>query len=286
MTKTIKFDDENLSNFDLLLDFLPVMEPTIPDAYRWAFALRLKVYKMQTAYRDVFQQIPVWYTDHDEQQKKGYGSTKEGNILALRYETFLHTVYSLCESLSRVTVRFYPDLSHNFGKQKTELLSRKRSIDPEFATILETVIWYDEVRAIRSEATHFLSGFITISKNGEPGYFNTPKSGRNEVLEEISKDSIERHIVEIYNGIDMLLRQFGDHFIQKIDSDKKIVKPCLLNGEKFMGAREFTLNDIRNKKPGICHLPQYQCPIRHLCDAFKANPPPVQEKDENVESSK
>ena len=278
---TIKFDDENLSNFNLFLDFLQVMDPTIPDAYRWSDALRLKIIKMQTAYRDVFQQIPFWYADHEEQQKKGFGSTKEGNILALRYETFLNTVYSLCESISRITARIYPKLSHNFREQKDELLSHKRSLDPQYAKILESVTWYDEVHAIRSEATHFLSGFITISKTGEPGYFNTPKSARKERLQEISKESIEQHIIEIYKNVDIFLTQFGDHFIQKIDSNKRIAKVCLLNGEKFMGAREFSLNDVRNKKPGICHSPQYQCPIRHLCDAFKATP--IIEKREDSE---
>lgn len=273
MTKTtVIFKNENDSNFNLFIDFLQVMDCTVPDAFRWSWAIRLKVVKMHTAYEDILRQIPVWYADHEEMKKKGIGSSKEGNILALRYETFLHTVYSLCESLSRITACFYPNLSPGFRKQKNELLGNKNTTDPEYAKILESVTWYDEVHAIRSEATHFLSGFIIISKDGEPGYFNTPKSMRKEALQNISKESIEKHILEIYRNIDIFLTQFGDHFIQKIDADKKIAKMCLLNGEKYMGAREFTLNDVRNKKPGNCHLPHYQCPIRHSCEAFKATP--------------
>jgi hypothetical protein len=277
----VKFDDENLSNFDLFLDFFQVTGTDVIDSYRWSGALRLKVEKMHTAYEDVLRQIPIWQADHVLMQKRGIGSSKEGNILALRYETFLHSVYSLCETLSRVTVRFYPTLSHSFREQKNELLGKKNSVDPQYAKILESVGWFDEVRAIRSEATHFLSGIITISKNGEPGYFNTPKNKREGSLQEISKESIEKHISEIYQNVATFLTQFGDHFIQKIDSSKKIAKPCLLNGEKFMGAREFTLNDVRNKTPGICHLPLYECPVRHMCDAFKATPVPVQKTDEN-----
>lgn len=274
MTGTIvKFDDENLSNFDLFLDFFQVTGPNVIDAYQWSQTLRLKVVKMHTAYEDVLRQIPIWQTDHENMQKTGIGNTKEGNILALRYETFLHTVYSLCESLSRITSRFYSSkLSQGFRAQKNELLNQKRSIDPQYADILESAIWYDEVHAIRSETTHFLSGFIIISKDGEPGYFNTPKSGRKEALQEISKESIEKHILEIHQNVDIFLGRFGDHFIQKIDPNKKIAKICLLNGEKYLGAREFTLNDVKNKKPGFCHLPHYQCPVRHNCEAFKATP--------------
>ncbi|MDD4138344.1 MAG: hypothetical protein PHT99_10725 [Methanoregula sp.] len=197
-TSTVKFDDEQVSNFRLFLDFLQVMDPPIPDACRWSWALNLKIIKMHTAYEDIHQQIPVWCADHAEQQKKGFGTTKEGNILALRYETYLHTVYSLCESLSRITACFYPKLSRGFREQKNELLNNKRAVDPQYAIILESASWYDEVHASRSEATHFLSGFITISKNGEPGYFNTPKGTRKEGAQKISKDSIEKHILELH----------------------------------------------------------------------------------------
>jgi hypothetical protein len=256
------------------------MEPEFPDAYQWSMAIGRKSLKMHFAYEDVFRQIPIWSADNEEMHKKGIGSSKEGIILALRYETFLDSVYSLCESLSRVTACFYPQLSHGFRKQKNELLDQKRPIDLQYAKILESVTWYDEVHAIRSEATHFLSGFITISKNGEPGYFNTPKSVRKGTLPKISKDSIEKHLLEIYQNIDVFLTQFGDHFIQKIDKNKKIVRICLLNGEKYMGARELSLNDIIGKKPGICHLPLYQCPIRNSCEAFKATPPPIDKREE------
>lgn len=258
------------------------MEPEVPDAFRWSMAIGHKKLKMHFAYEDVFRQIPIWYADHEEMQKKGIGSSKEGIILALRYETFLHSVDSLCESLSRISARFYPKLSHGFREQKNELLNQKRSIDPQYTEILESVTWYDEVHAIRIEATHFLSGFITISKNGEPGYFNTPQSVRKEAPRKISRDSIEKHIFEIYQNVDIFLTQFGDHFIQKIDKSKKIAKICLLNGEKFMGARELSLNDIIGKKPGICHMPLYQCPIRHSCEAFKATLPPINEREKIV----
>ena len=270
MTKSIVKFDENWNNLTLFLAFLQVMEPTIPDAYRWSTALNQKIVKMHTAYEDVNGQIPVWYADHKKMQKNGIGSSKEGNVLSLRYETYLHTVYSLCETLSRITARFYPKLSHGFREQKSELLNSKRDVDPTYAKILESVSWYDEVHSMRSEATHFLSGFITISKNGEPGYFNTPKSARKESLKEISKDSIEKHVFKIHKNIDLFLMQYGDHFIQKIDRNKKIAQICLLDGKKYVGAREFTLDDIFNKKPGKCHLPLYQCPIRNSCEAFKA----------------
>lgn len=270
----VKFEENATSNFHLLLEFLEVADPPILDSFRWSMAIRDKIFKMNTAYEDVFRQIPVWYTDHEEMKKTGHGSTKEGVILALRYETFLNSIYSLCEGLAFLVKEIYPEanLSPHFNKQKKAFLSLKKSVDPAYADILSSLDWYDEVNAIRGEATHFLSGFITISKNGEPGYFNQPKGGRKGTPPEISKDSIEKHMREVYYNLDNFLLRFGDHFIKKIDPDRRVAKICLLDGKGYVGARERSLNDIMNHKPGICHLPLYQCPIRLFCEAFKNTP--------------
>ncbi len=267
----VKFDDENLSNFQLFLDFLQAAKFPIPDAFRWSMSIRDKIFKMNIAYEEVLRQIPVWYDDHEEMGKTGLGSTKEGVILALRYETFLNSIYSLCEGLSCLVMEIYPKakLSPHFNKQKKAFLSQKRHIDPPYADILGNVDWYDEVNAIRGEATHFLSGFITISKNGEAGYFNKPKGSRIGSPQEISKDSIEKHILEIYQNLDKFLLDFGNHFIKEVDPNKRIPKICLLNGDGYVGARERSLNEIMHKHPRICHTPLYQCPIRQYCQAFK-----------------
>lgn len=280
----VKFEDENISNFHFLLEFLQVADPPIPDSFRWSMAIRDKIFKMNTAYEDVTRQIPVWSADHKEMEKTGHGSTKEGVILALRYETFLNSIYSLCEGLAFLVGEMYPKakLSPHFNKQKKAFLSRKRDVDPSYAEILESQNWYDEVSAIRGEATHFLSGFIIISKEGEPGYFNKPKGDRKGTPADISKESIEKHILEIYQNIDIFLLRFGDHFIQKINPDLRVPKICLLDGTKYVGARERSLNDIIHHRTGICHTPLYQCPIRHICGAFKNTPKKISESGETT----
>lgn len=270
----VKFEDENIPNFHLFLEFLQVSNPPIPEAIRWSMAIQDKISKMNTAYEDVLRQIPVWCADHEEMEKTGHGSTKEGMILALRYETFLNSIYSLCESLAFLVKEMYPKaaLSPHFNKQKKSFLLAKRDVDPIYADILGSLDWYDEVNAIRGEATHFLSGFITISKEGEPGYFNKPTGNRKGNPVDISKDSIEKHIQKIYRNLDTFLLEFGNHFIKKIDPDQRVPKICLLDGKGYVGARERSLNDIINRRPGLCHTPLYQCPLRHICEAFKNIP--------------
>jgi len=272
---SVKFEyEKNIPNFRLFLDFLQIIEPPIPDSFRWSMAIKDKTFKMHIAFEDVLRQIPVWQADHEEMQKKGYGSTKEGVILALRYETFLNSIYSLCESIACLVTALYPkgNLSPHFNKQKKAFLNQKRDIDVGYASILDSLTWYDEVNAIRGEATHFLSGFTTISKDGEPGYFNEPKGDRKGTPPEISQDNIKKHIEEIYQEVDKFLLRFGDHFIQKIDPDKRMPNMCMLDGKGYVGFRERSINEIINQRPGICHTPLFQCPIRNSCEAFRDTP--------------
>ena len=266
---TVTFTVENISNFQVFALYLQTMAPQFPDAIRWSMTIRDKIFKMHVAYEDVLKQIPIWSADNKEMQKRGFGDTKEGVILALRYETFLNTVYSLCESLARVSVGFYPELSHSFRKQREEFLSQRKQVDPQYASIIKSTTWYEEVHSIRSEATHFLSGFTTISKDGEPGYFNKPKGSRKGIPLKISVDSVEKHINEIYQSVDNFLQQFGDHYIQKIDPNKRIGHICMKDGTQYVGARGLSLNEFINKQPGICITPNYQCPLRNKCQAYK-----------------
>ena len=74
----VKFEENATSNFHLLLEFLEVADPPILDSFRWSMAIRDKIFKMNTAYEDVFRQIPVWYTDHEEMKKNRAWQHKRG----------------------------------------------------------------------------------------------------------------------------------------------------------------------------------------------------------------
>lgn len=191
--------------------------------------------------------------------------------LALRYETFLNCIYSLFESLSNIVRCLDNDvkLKYGFYKQKNQIIKKMRDVDIEYTKILELTDWYDEIHSIRSESTHFLSGFITIDTSGAPGYFNKPMSVRNGSTPQISKDNIRQHIDEIYGNVDRFLERFGDHFIKKIDPDIRIAHICLLIDGGYLGCRSQSLNDIFHKLPGICITRNVNCPFKNSCGAYK-----------------
>jgi hypothetical protein len=127
--------------------------------------------------------------------------------------------------------------------------------------------WYDEVHSIRSEATHYLSGFITISSHAELGYFNRQKSRRNSVPENISIDDIERHTRQLYDNVNAFLLAFGDHFIKVIDQDVRVALPCIRTSSGLIGTKNISIKEYLNNEPGICSTPNFNCPLAKSCEA-------------------
>jgi hypothetical protein len=112
----------------------------IPDAFSWAFSIDSKIRAMDVLFKEVLNQIPQCHIELEEIKKKGFGSEIECLKLALKYEVFLNSIYSLCENISRVVAYLYHEknLPQGFYKQKTKLF--EQNIDPYYTNILSTVL--------------------------------------------------------------------------------------------------------------------------------------------------
>ncbi len=241
----------------------------IPEGFRWTISIESKIKAVGFLFKEVKSQIPYCIKEFEYAKKKGYSEGNECLLLALKYEVFLNSIYSLCENLSRVVSFLYPkkDLPQNFNKQKKRF-GENPEIDPKYSEILDNFTkWYPEVRAIRDESTHFLSGFITIY-GSEYGYFNTPKSERKDTPSEISILNIEAHIEQIYDGLMTFLLEFGNHFINILDKESRIGLPCVLLSSGLMGVKLISLEEYLSGEVGICATPDMDCPIKNSCSAY------------------
>ena len=222
-------------------------------------------------FKEVEMQIPLCIKELEEGEKEGYTEGIECLKLALKYEVFLNSIYALCENLSRIVAYLYSEhsLPHGFREQKERFLG-KHDIDPVYSKILEEFTsWYLEVHSIRTESTHFLSGFITISES-KIGYFNTPKSKRKDSpKKEIQISDIEKHIKQVYERVIAFLSEFGKHFINVIDERAKIALPCLITSSGYMGVRQISLRGYKAGEAGICLTPKMDCPLKESCEAYK-----------------
>lgn len=120
-------DDEQVKR--LKEDLARSQEQSLPtdNAFQLAGSVSDKITKMCIAYQDVHAQGAVWLEEKKRIEEQGVGSAEPGIRLSLRYETYLNTIYSLCESLSKIVIMlFLKDdlpkglniLPEGFNKQK------------------------------------------------------------------------------------------------------------------------------------------------------------------------
>lgn len=258
----------NLQKLRLFLAFIKG-DDRVPDAFRWSLSMNSKMSAMEILYKEVLAQLPKCFDEQKEVKQKGFSSGIECSKLAVKYECFLNSIYALCENLSRVVRYLYRsrNLPPNFREQKIRFLE-DLSLDSVYSKILKTTSWYDEVRTIRAEATHYLSGFITFPSPTELGYFNVPRSERKGTPKDISINDVEKHITRIFNDVLSFLSLFGNHFINVINQDAQVVLPCLFVSG-LLGAKKLSLRECLNDGSGLCHTINFDCPEKDSSEARK-----------------
>lgn len=258
----------NLENFTLLLYFMKG-DSRIPDALRWGFSIKAKVRAVRILYEEVLSQIPKCFDEIKAIEKEGISDAIQCSILAIKYEVFLNSIYALCENLSNVVWHLHGRrLPRRFREQKKRLLA-SNSPDSNYAKILEQTEWYNEVNAMRTEATHFLSGMIAIHSPTELGYYNLPKDQRQGTPEKIQIADVEKHVKEIYQSVLAFLSEFGNHFIAVINQDCRVAKICCVIPRVGIGAKMISLREYLNDQAGICQTTAFDCPEKNSCKARK-----------------
>lgn len=262
--------DGKFKNLNLLLRFMKG-DSRIPDASNWALSINNKVTAISISHEEVLLQISKCLTELEEIEKKGYGTGLECIKLAIKYEVFLNSIYSLCENLSQVVRHLYRsmNLPSRFHQQKSRFC-KDLTIDAEYSKVLAATSWYNEVHTMRTEATHYLSGVVVLPDRKELGYINTPKSAREGTPKEISIISIEKHVRRLYDDVLNFLYFFGDHFIRMIDHKSRIAVICYyLPSSKLLCVKNISLDEYLKNEPGICQTINVDCPDMSSCIARK-----------------
>lgn len=255
--------------FDLLIKFLSTSEPSISNVYHFALSIRNKYVAVLLSYDEVLKQIKKWNEETEETKREGFSNGVQGILLAIKYEIYLNSIYSLCENLSLLVTNFYhkKGLSNKFDKQKEQFSNDKKSLDEAYSKILEKTDWYEEVHSIRSEATHFLTGLIFISDSNE-AYYSSKKTynTRKGAPKEINIESIETQVKNIQKDLELFLNEYSKHFIEnKFNKNIPVGELCVRTDEGRTGFRSITLDDYLNKRSRKCAALDFNCPHKEKC---------------------
>jgi hypothetical protein len=271
------------TDFELFYKFFRIIEPPIFEGYDkklgakrsyardWAQSLLDKFNAVSILCDEVLYQISMWKNEFEQLKERCYGNTIQRTILLVKYETFLNSIYSLCENISYMVKELYPkaNLSPKFSIQKTNNLEKLREFDDYYAKMLESADWYNEVHSMRSECIHFLSGFIFISGIEEPGYLISKQyNERKGHAEGIEVENIEKHVKETYNSVYSFVNELSKHFMElRCDKNTPVGSPCLYGGG-LSGVRIMTINDILLRNQPRCEALEFNCPVEEKCTAI------------------
>jgi hypothetical protein len=260
---------DRFHNFNLFIKFMKG-EKKIPDAFYWAISINNKIMAMEILKDEVIAQIPKCRTELEELEINRYSNGIELTKLALKYEVFLNSIYSLCENLGQIMAYLQKQgLSNHFHRQKSKFL-KDSAIDNEYSRLVKSTDWYDEVHAMRSETTHYMSGFIVNPTPTTFGYMNTPRSGRADAPKKISIDNVEQHVNCLFNEVIAFLSSFGSIAIKALDANLQSSQICYLLPEKgLLCARIISLREYLAGESGICQTTDVSCPEMDSCIARK-----------------
>jgi hypothetical protein len=263
-------EEPKVESIETLLYFMRG-DSRIKDAFNWGISLNYRVSALDILRKKVLEQVPKASLELEESKKSMKATPlKEYIELAVMYEAFLHSVYSLFENISHFVrlVHESKKLPWGFSKQKKRFLE-DTDIDMSYSEILKKTDWYDEVNRARDETTHFIAGIVTISDSKGLGYLiSNPQNKRAGIQEKIDIDSIEQHVGQTQVNINHFLKEFADHFLRIIDQNSRVTFVCVSPSDTVMGARSYSLKEYLNGEHGICEH-NWNCLEVDICRAKK-----------------
>jgi len=270
--KEVLFTDYNDSKFQTFLEFLINLK--FDNNYNWRSGLQTKINAVLLLSNEVKSQYDKAIKAKEEMEVKGFGSGLESELLLIKFETMLNSVYSLCDNLAFISYRLHPGIKKMFNDQRKNI-AKHRAKYPEYSEyldLIESAKWYEKLHTMRSESTHYLPGFVYHSKNGLGILYRDMEHSD----ERIEIENIRDYVVNLIAEISDYLEKYGNYHLKRfIDEEHKIFYPCLIphpEGKGFLaGGRVITYSEYMKKLPGKCQYRDIPCPKKNNCPAYLKN---------------
>ena len=210
----------------------------------------------------------------EEMEIKGFGSGIESELLLIKFETVLNSVYSLCDNLAFIGQTLHPGIKRSFNDQRKNI-EKHRDRYPEYLEYFDLIAsadWYEKLHTMRSESTHYLPGIVYHLPNGLGILYRNMEHSD----ERIEIENIRDYVVGLLVDINEFLDKYGkNHLKQFITETHTTFHPCLIPnpaGKGFLsGGRVITFSEYKNKLPGHCVTRNVPCPNKKNCPAYQNN---------------
>lgn len=244
--------------------------------YHLRESIKHRIGSIQFFEKELIDQIEKAIEEKIKIKKIGYGNLIEGTILLIRFETFLNSIYSLCDNIAYYGHCLHKGITRGFNKQFNDYqkyLDRYPQYE-QYLNLIKSCDWYEDLHTMRTESTHYLPGFVYNPDNGKLGilYRNIITSKERIEIEDLS-EYIQKIVQDNYK----FLESFGNYMINKYVTDESettffcIIFNKYSNGKPvFMPAlRTVTYKEYKEKKVGKCINKDVPCLNKEFCPAYK-----------------
>lgn len=268
----VLFSKIEKNNFDVFCKFYPNLVPDIQRSLDWPSTLRNKQFAISFLLNDTIQQIRNVEFEFQEVEKQGFSTGAQREILTIKFQLYIHSIYSYLENLSYLAHILH---KKRFKRSFSDQFKLGKQIPPDsqdyeyFQVVIQNQEMYEKIHAIRSESTHYLNGFIYLSKDKTIGLMYRHFI-HNHIAPKIEIDNLEDFIRQTYTYINSLTMAYGDYMIRFLE-DSFISGDICSNPDPFQmyGQREYTYKEYREDLPGRCYH-AFNCPHMSNCQAYAA----------------
>lgn len=266
------FSKNEKNNFDIFCKFYPNLVPDIQRSLDWPSTLKNNQFAISFLLNDTIQQIRNVEFEFQEVDKQGFSTGAQREILTIKFQLYINSLYTYLENLSYIghiihKRRFKRHFSEQF-KIGRKILQDSQDYE-YFQVIIQNQELYEKIHAIRSESTHYLNGFIYLSKEKTIGLMYRYFIHDGE-FPKIEIDDLEEFLLQSYSYIDLLTNSYGDYMIRFLDDDFVSADLCgSPQPFQMYGQREYTYKEYREDLPGRCYH-AFNCPHTSHCQAYAA----------------
>jgi len=226
------FNDYSDSSFLTFLEFLTNLK--FDNNLNWRSSIRTKINSVSLLSDEVKFQYDKAMKAKEEMEVKGFGSGIESELLLIKFETMLNSVYSLCDNLAFISQKLHPGIARSYNEQRKKI-DTYRTIYPQYSEyfdLISNVIWYEKLHTMRTESTHYLPGFVYPSKNGVGILYRDMEHSD----ERIEIENIRDYVVTLLAEINIFLENYGNYHLHQFITEKHTTfHPCIIPNPEGKG---------------------------------------------------
>jgi len=264
---------DNWSNLKRFKEFNHNEYPMIEQTRSLLKSIEMRFDKIQLLWNHFNEIKNVQSKELEIVKQNGIVNPVSSKLMAAIFEAILNEFYSINDNVAKILKNIYPKL--NLPDSMSKLINRVivYKIPKQITNLISNYKSYESLRKVRTESSHFSSGFIGVSN--QVSYMSeksgpTTKFNNNAILIE----NVENFYNEQLEKTDLFIEGIFNYLVSTLNNDHKGLRICgIYHGLLYQRLESYL--DWKTQKCGICkpiwiiNKNANECPLIENCKAYE-----------------